>query len=226
LGLADSASPGLYRAQFGPAARLREAWRVARWGVFVGALIYCLLVLSGHASFFATDQPIMMADAAGYYFPETPYARSDQPLGAANYRYSPAFLILIAPLRLLPELAVAAGATVLIIGVGVAVDPQLWIEWLQSLVAAPDTYEKNIGMAAPLWLRIAVAAAISVYAATSDRPWLLPVAVIVAMPGFSRLHSRSWSPRSFSTRELARRSSSRSSWRAANWSPFLWSKAL
>jgi len=37
-------------------------------------------------------------------------------------------------------------------------------------------------MAAPLWLRIAAAAAISVHAATSDRQWLLPVAMIAAMP--------------------------------------------
>ncbi|MEX0631008.1 MAG: glycosyltransferase family 87 protein [Chloroflexota bacterium] len=249
-----------------PAAQLKEFWRVARWGVFAGALIYCLLVLSGNASFFATDQPIMMADAAGYYFSETPYDWSDEPSGVANYRYSPAFLVLIAPFRLLPweafaalwfvahiavllylrvpwmlvfpgvmedalagnintflalavvlivrrgaaplwavffltkvmpgvavvwhaarrewrDLAVAAGVTAIIIGIGVAVDPQLWTEWLQSLVAAPDTYEKNVGMVAPLWLRIAAAAAISAYAATSDRPWLLPVALIAAMPG-------------------------------------------
>lgn len=81
------------------------------------------------------------------------------------------------------ELEVAAGATALIIGIGVAVEAQLWIDWWESLGAGPETYEKNIGMAAPLWLRIAAAEAISVYAATSDRPWLLPFAMIAAMPG-------------------------------------------
>lgn len=247
-------------------AQLTNYWRVARWGVFVGALVYCLLVLGGFASFFATDQVIPFGDAAAYYFSETPYAWGDRPAGAGEFRYSPAFLILIAPFRLLPweafaalwfgahiavllylrlpwmlafpgvmedvllgnintflalgivlmvrygaaplwasvlltkvtpgvaviwhaarrewrELAVAGGLTAIIIGIGVTVDPQLWIDWWGSLVAGTETYANNVGMAAPLWLRIAAAAAISVHAATSDRPWLLPIAMIVAMPG-------------------------------------------
>jgi hypothetical protein len=248
------------------AAQLTKYWRVARWGIFAGALVYCLLVLVGSASFFATDQVMPFGDAAAYYFSDTPYDWSDRPAGAGEYRYSPAFLILIAPLRVLPweafaavwfvahiavllylrlpwmlafpgvmedvllgnintflalglvliirhggapiwasflltkvtpgvaviwhaarrewrELGAAAGITALIIGIGVALEPQLWTEWFGSLMAGPETYAKNVGLVAPLWLRIAAAAAISVYAATSDRPWLLPIAVIVAMPG-------------------------------------------
>jgi len=249
-----------------PAARLWAFWRVARWGLFAGALVFCLLVLSGTVKYFATDEPLLMRDGAAYYFSDTPYDWSDRPAGAGEYRFSPAFLFVIAPLRLLPweafaavwfaahvavllylrlpwmlifpgvmedalwgnintflalavvlivrrgaaplwatvfltkvtpgvavvwhaarrewrELAVAAGVTAVIIGVGVAVDPQLWFGWWLSLITGPDTYPTT-AYSPPLALRLAIGASAAVFAAVTNRAWLLPVAMLVAVPGF------------------------------------------
>jgi len=250
----------------GLSARLRAYWWVARWGIFAGALVYCALVLSGNANYFATEQPLLMGDGAAYYFSDTPYDWSDRPAGSGEYRYSPAFLIAIAPLRLLPweafvavwflahiavllylrlpwmlvlpfvmedalwgniniflalavvlivrrtgaplwsavlltkvtpgvaavwhlgrreyrEFAWALAITAIVLGIGFALDPQLWSEWFRSLAAGPQTYPATIGLAVPLPVRMALAAILSVYAATSNRPWLLPIGVILAMPG-------------------------------------------
>ena len=250
----------------GLSARLRAYWRVARWGIFAGALVFCVLVLTGTASYFATDEPLLMRDGAAYYFSDTPYEWRDRPAGAGEYRFSPAFLWVIAPLRLLPweafaavwfaahiavllylrlpwmlifpgvmedalwgnintflalavvlivrrgaaplwatvfltkvtpgvavvwhaarrewrELAVAAGVTVLIVGIGLAVNPQLWFEWWESLITGPDTYPTT-AYTPPLAPRLAIGALVAVLAAVTNRAWLLPVAMLVAVPGF------------------------------------------
>lgn len=246
--------------------RLRAYWRIARWAVFVAALVYCVLALSGAVPYGGTPPgQIVMADGAAYYFVETPYDWSDRPPGVAEYRYSPAFLWLTAPLRLLPwelfvavwfaahvgtllylrvpwmlafpgvvddvvrgnintflalavvlvvrraasplwsavlltkvtpgvavvwhaargewlHVAIALAVTLAIIGSGTLVDPELWGQWWQSLGAGLETY-RTVGFAAPLLVRTAVGVAISVFAAVSDRAWLLPVGMLVAVPG-------------------------------------------
>lgn len=247
-------------------ARLRAYWRVARWAVFAAAFIYCVMALSGAVPYGGTPPgQIVMADGAAYYFVETPYDWTDRPPGVAEYRYSPAFLWLTAPLRLLPwelfvavwfaahvgallylrvpwmlafpgvvddavrgnintflalavvlvirhaasplwsavlltkvtpgfavvwhaarrewrQFAIALAVTGAIITLGTLVDPDLWGQWWQSLRVGLETY-RTVGFAAPLLVRIAVGVVISVYAAVSDRAWLLPVGMLVALPG-------------------------------------------
>lgn len=247
-------------------ARLRAYWRVARWAVFAAAFIYCVMALSGAIPYGGTPPgQIVMADGAAYYFVETPYDWTDRPPGVAEYRYSPAFLWLTAPLRLLPwelfvavwfaahvgallylrvpwmlafpgvvddavrgnintflalavvlvirhaasplwsavlltkvtpgfavvwhaarrewrQFAIALAVTGAIITLGTLVDPDLWGQWWQSLRVGLETY-RTVGFAAPLLVRIAVGVVISVYAAVSDRAWLLPVGMLVALPG-------------------------------------------
>lgn len=247
-------------------SRLRGYWRIARWAIFAAAFLYCVLALSGAVPYGGTPPgQIVMADGAAYYFVETPYDWSDRPPGVAEYRYSPAFLWLTAPLRLLPwevfvavwfaahvgtlvylrvpwmlafpgvvddavrgnintflalavvlvvrhaasplwsavlltkvtpgvavvwhaarrewrRLAMALASTAAIIVIGVVIDPPLWGQWWQSLSVGLETY-RTVGFAAPLLVRIAVGVAIAVFAAISDRAWLLPVGMLVAVPG-------------------------------------------
>jgi len=250
-----------------PAARFRKLWRVARWGVFAGALIYVLLVLTRSVPYFATEPPVMMGDAAAYYLSDTPYDWSDRPDGVGEYRYAPAFLWLIAPLRLLPwevfavawfvahigvvlylrlpwmlafpgvmedaiwgnvntfvalavvlivrhraaplwafilltkvtpgvavvwhaarrewrEFGVALGFTALIVVVGVVLEPRLWASWVEALIAAPGNYPAPGDSLAVLIPRVLVGAGIAVYAAVTNRGWLLPIGMLVAVPGF------------------------------------------
>jgi hypothetical protein len=246
--------------------RLRAYWRVARWAVFAAAFIYCVLALSGAVPYGGTPPgQIVMADGAAYYFLETPYDWTDRPPGVAEYRYSPAFLWLTAPLRLLPwelfvvvwfaahvgtllylrvpwmlafpgvvddvvrgnintflalavvlvirhaasplwsvvlltkvtpgiaviwhaarrewrQFAIALAVTAAIIVVGVAIDPELWTDWIESLGVGLESY-RTVGFAAPLIVRVGIGLAISVFAAVSDRAWLLPIGMLVAVPG-------------------------------------------
>ena len=68
-------------------------------GVFIGALVYCVLALTGAVPYTSHGEPLM-GDAMAYYYSDTPYDWSDRPSGAGEYRYSPAFLNAISPLRL------------------------------------------------------------------------------------------------------------------------------
>lgn len=250
----------------GQRSRLRGYWRVARWAIFAAALVYCVLALGGAVPYGGTPPgQIVMADGAAYYFVETPYDWSDRPPGVAEYRYSPAFLLLTAPLRLLPwelfvavwfaahvaallhlklpwmlafpgvfddairgnintflalvvvlvlrhaasplwsavlltkvtpgvglvwhaarrewrSLALAMAATVAIVAIGVAIDPTLWRDWVQSLGVGLESY-RTVGFAAPLLVRVLLGVVISAFAALFDRAWLLPVGMLVAVPG-------------------------------------------
>lgn len=241
-------------------------WPVARWGMFGGALAYCLLVLSGAVSYGTPHGELVMGDAAAYYFAnDPPYDWSDRPPGAGEYRYSPAFLWLIALVRIFPweafaaiwfaahigvllylrlpwmlafpgviddavrgnintflalaavlivrhgatwlwatvfltkitpgvavvwhaargewrQLAVAGMVTAAIVGIGSVVNPAPWSQWWESLTASPATYP-TVGALAPLALRLPAGALVAAYAAISNRAWLLPVAMLIAVPG-------------------------------------------
>ena len=249
-------------------ARISGLWRIGRWGVFAGALVYCTLVLTGVVSYSGIRaEGLVMGDAAAYYYADTPYDWSDSPTGGApEFRYSPAFLWLVAPLRLLPwelfaalwfaahvgvllylripwmlafpgvvddavrgnintflalavvlivrrtasplwgaffltkvtpgvavvwhlargeyrEFAAAAAVTAAVVGIGYLLDPQLWSQWFASLFAGQETFPATVAQAVPMPFRVALAAVLSAYAARSGRAWLLPIAIIAAMPG-------------------------------------------
>ena len=85
-------------------------------------------------------------------------------------------------------LAIALGVTAAIVAVSFVLDPSAWEEWIailrgdlagagQGSIQTPGWY-----LAVPLLPRLAVAALITVAAALTDRRWLLPVAVVIALP--------------------------------------------
>jgi hypothetical protein len=229
--------------------------------------LYCALALTGVVPYGDTPPgEIVMGDGAAYYYVATPYDWSDRPAGVAEYRYSPAFLALTAPLRLLPwelfafvwvaghigvllylrvpwmlafpgviddvvrgnintflVLAVvlvirhgasalwatvlltkvtpgvgmlwhaarrewghfwlAATVTIAIVAIGSLLNPQMWADWVRSLLIGADDY-RTVDVVAPLAMRIVGGAAIAVVAGMSNRPWLLPIGMLVAVPGF------------------------------------------
>lgn len=80
-------------------------------------------------------------------------------------------------------LAIIAG----VVGVAVLVSsaltgPGLWVEWVSVLAAGSGQEAFGIRLAVPLLPRLVVAFALSVYAGMTDRAWLLPIAMVMAMP--------------------------------------------
>jgi hypothetical protein len=241
--------------------------RMAGWGVFFGALVYCVLVLTQRAEYYPLDTAIVMGDAAAYYYVDTPYDWTDDGEDVGEYRYAPPFLWVTAPLRLLPwelfaalwfaahigvllylrvpwmlafipvmddalwgniftflalavvlilrhrtwalwttvlltkvtpavgmgwhlarrewgAFAVALGVTGLIVVVGVAVNPEIWAEWLTALRAAPENYPGIGDTTLSLVVRMGSGGLIAFYAGWKGRTWLLPIGMLVAVPGF------------------------------------------
>ncbi len=82
------------------------------------------------------------------------------------------------------SLAIALGVTATIAIASFALAPHLWADFLQASGTQTDATLVVPRQAAPINLpiRIAAAAAITVFAALSDRRWLVPVAVAISAP--------------------------------------------
>lgn len=85
-------------------------------------------------------------------------------------------------------LAIAIGATAAIVAVSFVLDRAAWTTWIQllqtQLSGAGQASFQTVGwyLPVPLLPRLAAAAAIAVFAAATDRRWLIPVAVVLALP--------------------------------------------
>jgi hypothetical protein len=90
--------------------------------------------------------------------------------------------------------ALVAMTTVAITTISVAIAPHLWSDWVHFLMHTGDPASSQGTKLQPLfhpptalWIAVdlPIAVAITVIAARSNRPWLLPVAMVFAMPFFS-----------------------------------------
>jgi len=83
------------------------------------------------------------------------------------------------------RLAIAAGATTLIVAFSFWLAPTAWEEWVRLLLDRSQDVSQTPGWLVnlgPLALRMPVALALVEWAARTDRPWVVPLAVILAMP--------------------------------------------
>jgi hypothetical protein len=85
------------------------------------------------------------------------------------------------------KLAVAVGVTAAAAAVSVALDPHLWADWTRFLLHAHANWQGKKPLFAPttwelLPVELPIALALTVYAARTDRRWLLPVAMLFASP--------------------------------------------
>lgn len=79
-------------------------------------------------------------------------------------------------------LAMALGATLGIVTVSWLIAPGLWHSWFELLESNAGDAPPPGSIAIPLLARLPFAAAIIVYAARTDRKWLVPVGCLLAMP--------------------------------------------
>ena len=78
------------------------------------------------------------------------------------------------------NLAIAAGGAGLVVAIAVAIDPGVWIAWV-SHISSESNHAPNL-IAVPLAVRLPIAALLVVYAARTDRAWILAPAVVLALP--------------------------------------------
>lgn len=84
------------------------------------------------------------------------------------------------------SLAVALGTTAAIGLVSFAIAPGAWFDWVTFLTSSSSTGPVDNAsyqwLIPPLVVRLAVAAALIVWGARTDRRWVVPVATVLAMP--------------------------------------------
>lgn len=81
------------------------------------------------------------------------------------------------------HLAWAVGMTIVVVVLGLALAPDLWLRWVEVLRASPTDYA-GAAQGIPWVVRSAIAALVVGYAAYSSRAWIVPIAVLAAWPGF------------------------------------------
>lgn len=79
-------------------------------------------------------------------------------------------------------LAMAAGITGAIFLVSFALSSALWLEWFGLLAENADTTARIRVIPLPLLVRLPIAAALIAFAARTDRAWLLPIGIMIALP--------------------------------------------
>ena len=78
------------------------------------------------------------------------------------------------------NLALALATTAAIVAVGFVIAPTQWLEWFRSLALSASMAQ--VGDLPSLLVRLPLAALVILYAARTDRAWLVPVGCVLAMP--------------------------------------------
>jgi hypothetical protein len=80
------------------------------------------------------------------------------------------------------NLAISVLATLAVVGASIVIDARLWNSWLDLLTRETGSSTPPGSIGIPLGLRLPFAALIVVYAAASDKRWLVPFGALLAMP--------------------------------------------
>ena len=81
-------------------------------------------------------------------------------------------------------LAIALGFTGVLVAVSLAVDRQLWVDWLDESLfrTASGSPLNQFSIAIPLAIRLPAAALVVAWGGRTGRPWTVPVAATLALP--------------------------------------------
>ncbi len=80
------------------------------------------------------------------------------------------------------SLAIATGATALLIGISLVFVPQLWPEWFATVTSEVGADSPGAHVPIPLVIRLPIAGALVAWGARTDRRWVVPIAVTLAVP--------------------------------------------
>ncbi|MDP8903762.1 MAG: glycosyltransferase 87 family protein [Chloroflexota bacterium] len=142
--------------------------------------------------------PLLLLPAVVLFFAEISYANIHFLLALAmvvGFRHPSAWslvlltkitpgigLVWFAARREWRSLAIAAGASAAIAAFSFVLAPGSWLGWIDLLERSAAVPPPTVLLPGPLWLRLAVAGAIVAWGARTDRPWVVPVAAVVALP--------------------------------------------
>jgi hypothetical protein len=81
------------------------------------------------------------------------------------------------------NLGIALAATAILVIPTLVLAPELWIRWVQALVAAAQDRQHTSGLlAVPLVVRLAIAVVLLWIGARQDQAWVVPIAVTLSLP--------------------------------------------
>jgi Glycosyltransferase family 87 len=80
------------------------------------------------------------------------------------------------------KLIISLAVTAAIVVASYAINPSMWLAWIDLLVREASGSSSQGHIPIPLWLRLPAAVAVVIYAGRTNRKWLLPVVVFLAMP--------------------------------------------
>jgi hypothetical protein len=175
------------------AAQVMDVLHLIPWPVFVALILVGSMLVAGWAI-----GPwlvlILLIGQLPVMFYEVRLVQTNFLIGAviwAGFRY-PALWSVVLLTKLTPgigllwfavrrewrALVIAVGATTLIAGVSFAFAPQLWADWFAFLLRSTSDADSQKVM--PLVIRLGAAAAIVIWGALNGKPWVVPVAAVVA----------------------------------------------
>ena len=82
------------------------------------------------------------------------------------------------------KLAVSTLGIAIVTAVSMAVSPELWGEWLRFMQLNAESSDDRVGgsVLPPLIYRLPVLVALTIWGARTNRPWVIPVAMVLASP--------------------------------------------
>lgn len=82
------------------------------------------------------------------------------------------------------SLGIALGATAAVVAVSAAIDPAAWVGWIGFLARAdfPELDGRLVFLPVSLWIRLPMVVALVAWGAATDRRWVLPVGMLLALP--------------------------------------------
>ena len=80
------------------------------------------------------------------------------------------------------SLAIAVGATVAVVAVSAAIQPNLWLQWRDVLLSNAGKNGTWAAVPIPFVIRFPVAVALVVWGARTNHRWTLPVTAMLALP--------------------------------------------
>ncbi|MEX1335780.1 MAG: glycosyltransferase family 87 protein [Candidatus Limnocylindrales bacterium] len=79
-------------------------------------------------------------------------------------------------------LAIALGATAVVVAVSFLLSPSTWFGWVELLIDGVGIAPASNNFMIPLWLRLPAAAALVIWGARTDRRWTVVVSAMLALP--------------------------------------------
>jgi hypothetical protein len=79
-------------------------------------------------------------------------------------------------------LAFAAAVSGAVVAISWLLEPVLWQQWISFLLGSLERSTPPGGIQVPLWVRLPIAALLTVYAARTSRQWMVIVAAMLALP--------------------------------------------